>query len=71
MKCPLIVPVLLLALAATAQATETENLGLQILPAPGKVTIDGSPSDWDLTGGIFVCGDVETARDKAATWYYA
>ena len=43
-----------------AFATETENLGLAVLPTPGPVTIDGRYDDWDLSGGIFVCGDVET-----------
>ncbi len=62
----------LTALAGTlAQATETEHLGMQVLPAPGKVTVDGRTDDWDLTGGILVCGDVETARDKVSVWFHA
>jgi len=58
-------------LAATAaQATETENLGIRILPPPGKVGIDGKVADWDLSGGVFVCGDVENLRDKMAVWIH-
>ena len=45
-----------------AMATETENFGLAVLPAPGSVTIDGRSDDWDLSGGMFVCGDVEFPR---------
>jgi hypothetical protein len=53
-----------------AFATETENLGIQVLPAPGKVTVDGKFDDWDLTGGVFACGDVENLRDKLACWFH-
>src|SRR4051812_46126149 len=59
-------------LAATpALATETENLDLQVLPAPGTVAVDGQIADWDLSAGIFSCGDVEKQRDQYATWFYA
>ncbi|MBM4035158.1 MAG: hypothetical protein FJ291_25735, partial [Planctomycetes bacterium] len=56
--------------ACLASATETENLGIQVLPAPGKVVIDGKADDWDLTGGVFACGDVEHLRDKLACWFH-
>lgn len=56
--------------AISARATETENLGMRALPAPGKVEIDGKTADWDLTGGIFVCGDVESARTQNAVWVH-
>ncbi len=52
-------------------ATETENHQLSILPAPGPVTIDGKANDWDLTGGVFVCGDVERLRDQFSVWIHA
>jgi hypothetical protein len=52
-----------LALAGAARTTETENLGIAVLPAPGKVVVDGKCDDWDLSGGIFICGDVENMRD--------
>ncbi len=55
----------------TTQATETENYGLQILPAPGKVTIDGAFADWDLSGSIFACNDVENNRKKFGVWFSA
>ena len=35
---------------------------LSCIAGPGKVTIDGSFDDWDLSGGIFACGDVENSR---------
>jgi len=44
---------------ASALATETEHIGIDILPAPGKVSIDGKIDDWDLSGGIFVLGRAE------------
>ena len=62
---------LLLLLAVGAWATETENLGIHILPAPGKMKIDGKIDDWDLSGGVFACGDVEHLRDKLAVWLHA
>lgn len=49
-------------------ATETENLNIQILPKPGNVVIDGKFDDWDLSGGVFACSDVENLRDKMAVW---
>ncbi len=56
--------------AVTARATETENFGLRILPAPAKVVVDGKFDDWDLSGGIFACGDVETAASNYAVWVH-
>ena len=52
-------------------ATETENLGIRALPAPGKVVVDGKTDDWDLSAGIFTCGDVENRRDTMAAWIHA
>lgn len=51
-----------------SHATETENLGLRLLPAPAGITIDGKADDWNLAAGIFACGDAETLRDKYAVW---
>ncbi len=55
----------------TVQATETEHLGIRILPRPGKVVVDGKIGDWDLSGSILACGDAENARDKYAVWLAA
>ncbi len=52
-------------------ATETEHLGLRILPAPGAVKADGRFDHWDLTAGVFACGDVENAREKFAVCIHA
>jgi len=52
-------------------ATETENHGIRILPAQGPVQIDGKFADWDLSGGIFACGDVENMRDQYSVWFHA
>jgi len=56
---------------SVSQATETENLGLAIVPAPGKVVIDGKADDWDLSGGIFTSSDAENQHDKFGVWCYA
>lgn len=52
-------------------ATETENRDFRVLPAPGKVVVDGTLGDWDLSGGLFACGDVEHLRDQYAVWFHA
>jgi hypothetical protein len=53
------------------RATETENQVLRILPAPGRVVVDGKIDDWDLSGGIFTCGDVERLREQYGVWFHA
>ncbi|OPZ27350.1 MAG: hypothetical protein BWZ02_01675 [Lentisphaerae bacterium ADurb.BinA184] len=66
-------PFLLCALSlllARAVATETENLDFQFLPAPGAVTVDGASGDWDLSAGVFACGDAENARETFAVWIH-
>lgn len=60
-----------MAFVAAAQGAQTENLGMRALPAPGRVLVDGKTGDWDLSGGIFACDDVETQRDNYATWLHA
>ncbi len=62
---------LLLALAGTTRATPTENTGLRVLPAPGKVIVDGQVADWDLSSGVFACDDVQTQRESMAVWFHA
>jgi hypothetical protein len=62
---------LVLIIAAPLKATPTENNSFRILPAPGKVVVDGKPDDWDLSGGIFICDDVQTQRDNTAAWVHA
>lgn len=61
----------LLSLTALLGATETENLGLNVLPAGGPVAIDGSIAEWDLAGGVFGCNDCENQRDQYAVWLHA
>ena len=59
---------LVVALVTRVRATETEHFGIQVLPAPGAVKIDGKFGDWDLSGSVFACGDAESQRDKFAVW---
>ena len=55
--------VCLVLVPAGAGATPTLNFGLHAVPAPGPVVIDGHLDDWDLSGRVFICSDVETKRD--------
>ena len=48
----------------------TESTSLRSLPASGKVVVDGKTDDWDLSGGIFVCGDVAKRRDTQSAWVH-
>jgi len=61
---------LLTALTATL-ATETEHTDFRILPAPGKVVVDGKFDDWDLSGSMFICSDAENYRDQFSSWQSA
>ena len=69
--CCLVCGVVFLSCLAPANATVTENLNLEVLPAPGPVRVDGSAGEWDLSGGIFACGDVEHAAGSFAVWFHA
>ncbi|MEI7837536.1 MAG: hypothetical protein WCK05_14145, partial [Planctomycetota bacterium] len=64
---------LLSSLLATFKlaATETENHTLPVLPVPGKIVVDGKTDDWDLSGGVFACGEVEHLRDQYSLWFHA
>jgi len=51
---------------------QSQNEGLLVLPAPGKVTVDGDLKDWDFSGRIWVFAD-KTVRTRysveaAAMW---
>ncbi|NQZ68189.1 MAG: PQQ-binding-like beta-propeller repeat protein, partial [Lentisphaeria bacterium] len=59
-----------IVLCISVTATETENIGIRVLPAPGKVKVDGKIDDWDLSGGIFACSDAEVLREKVGTWVH-
>ena len=61
---------LLLLPTASLRATPTENYGIRTLPAPGTVKIDGNADDWDLSGGVFACDNVEEGRDQYAVWLH-
>ena len=59
------------AISLSAFATETENVRLRIIKAPGAVNVDADSSDWDLSGSIFCCPDVEKFRTSYAVWISA
>jgi len=44
-------------------AVQTENRGIHAVPTPGRVTIDGKLNDWDLSGQVLQCYDVDTLLD--------
>jgi hypothetical protein len=58
----------LLLIAPIARATETENQVLHFVPAPANMKVDANIDKWDLSAGIFACGDVEHLRDQYALW---
>ncbi len=71
-SCQTILAILIcLGFGYTASATQTENLGIRVLPAPGAMKIDGKADDWDLSGGVFACDDVENGREQYAVWSHA
>lgn len=53
----------LLSVCSQSQALQTDNHGIHVVPAPGKVVIDGQLDDWDLSGQTLICYDVETLKD--------
>ena len=57
-------------LALAAGATDTEHNAIRVIPAPGKITVDGKIGDWDLSSGMFVCADAESFREKLAAWVH-
>ncbi len=59
------------SLSQAALATETEHTDFRVIPAPGKVVVDGKFDDWDLSGSLFICSDVESYRDQFASWQSA
>ncbi len=61
-------PLLLLALCslllgARLQAVQTDTHGIHAVPAPAPVVIDGKLDEWDLSGSVLQCYDVEALRD--------
>ena len=67
-----IVLILALVLAAVQPAGHrNREPRARVLPAPAAIKVDGSSTDWDLSVGIFACGDCETQREKFAVWFHA
>ncbi|NOY81841.1 MAG: hypothetical protein GXP31_12670 [Kiritimatiellaeota bacterium] len=44
-------------------AQQTNNAELRAVPAPGKGVVDGRLDDWDLSGEILICYDLESLLD--------
>ena len=62
-----------LSFVEKALAERTLNHGLHAVPAPAKVMIDGDLGEWDTSGTIVCCKDVEHLLDTesvrvAAMW---
>jgi hypothetical protein len=51
----------------TDLGTMSYNQGVQVLPAPGPVTIDGKDNDWDLSAGVWSYND-PTIVNKYSLW---
>lgn len=55
----------ILVLCCTAVwATATHTTGLHAVPAPAAMTIDGSLAEWDLSGRVLICSDLQTLRES-------
>lgn len=52
--------------STVALAQQTDNYALRAVPPPGPVVLDGKLGDWDLSGSILSCYDLETMRDRYA-----
>jgi len=63
-RLSLISAALALVAGSPLGATQTDNYGIHAVPVSGKIAVDGKLNDWDLTGGILMCYDLETLRDK-------
>lgn len=52
---------------ADVQSPTSNSREIQVLPAPGPVTIDGKDNDWDLSAGIWSYND-PTLVNKYSVW---
>ena len=59
------------AFALRAEGQHTTHNELSIVPAPGRVTVDGDLTDWDASGAIYVCGNVQAGWFRQAAWVQA
>lgn len=55
--------VLLVLLGLPAMAQQTNNYVLRAVPAPEPITLDGKLDEWDLSGEIVMCYDLDTLSD--------
>ncbi len=67
-RCLTLLVIGLVACISTARGAGTDNHVLQAVPAPAKVTIDGNLEEWDQSGRILVCSDVEHAAGQFSGW---
>ncbi len=58
----------ILLLTSPAFAQLTDNHVLHAVPAPAGVKIDGSLSDWDLSGKIFSCPNLDTLSTTTSAY---
>lgn len=59
------VPLVVLCALVTSRlmAVQTDTHGIHAVPAPGPVVVDGKLDDWDLSGQVLQCYDVESLKD--------
>lgn len=55
---------ILLSWCATAWALATHTTGLHAVPTQGAVQIDGQLAEWDLSGRVLICADLEALKDR-------
>ncbi|MFZ2656143.1 MAG: hypothetical protein WAX69_14525, partial [Victivallales bacterium] len=64
MRKILMIAMISFAVCLSVKAQITLNTGLRAVPPPGKVLIDGKLDDWDLSGEILMCYDLESLLNK-------
>jgi hypothetical protein len=64
-RIPFAIALLVLLPAMLASGLPTENHEIYAVPAPGRVVVDGNLDEWDLSGRIFCCPDVDTLAGTA------
>lgn len=53
----------LLFFGPATRASQTDNHGIHAVPVARAVAIDGKLDDWDLSGQVLMCYDLESLRD--------
>jgi sugar lactone lactonase YvrE len=53
----------LLLVAVGLEAAQTDNHGIHAVPTPAPVVVDGDLAEWDLSGSVLMCYDIESLKE--------